>query len=168
VVIWVVAAMTFGAQVAVTVFMPTLLVSLGLDVSTALVDTMIINVGGLLGALLFTAFGYWFKRRVVLGGLLQLMFILLNTTFIWAPELYPTRVRAFGTGTMVTVFLLAASIAPLLAGAVADATGVGGVFLLVGVIYAIMAGTVWFGPETQGLSLEEVSEGRIGTDFGGR
>jgi putative MFS transporter len=148
------------------------------------------------GALLATVFGYWFKRRVVLGygalvavvvavalagssslfmvlvlgSLLQLMFILLNTTtFIWAPELYPTRVRAFGTGAMVTVFLLAASIAPLLAGAVADASGAGGVFVLVGVMYAIMAGTVWFGPETQGLSLEEASEGRIGDDdLGGR
>jgi MFS family permease len=69
---------------------------------------------------------------------------------------------------MVTVFLLAASIAQLLAGAVADATGARGVFLLVGVMYAIMAETVWFGPETQGLSLEEAIEGRIGTDFGGR
>jgi MFS family permease len=192
-VIWVVSAMTFGAQVAVTVFMPTLLVARGLGVSTALVYVMLINVGGLLGALLATAFGYWFRRRVVLGygalvavvvsaalagssslfmvlvlaGLLQLMLILLNTTtFIWAPELYPTRVRAFGTGAMVTVFLLAASIAPLLAGAVADVTGAGGVFVLVGAMYMIMAATVWFGPETQGLSLEEASEGRVGdTDF---
>lgn len=42
-------------------------------------------------------------------------------------------------------------------------------FVLVGVMYVIMAGTVWLGPETQGLSLEEASEGRTGdTDFGGR
>jgi MFS family permease len=183
VVIWVVSAMTFGAQVTITVFMPTVLVSRGLDVSTALVYTMIINIGGLVGAVLATAFGYWFKRRVVLGygavvavvvavasagssnlvvvlvlgGLLQLMFILLNTTtFVWAPELYPTRVRAFGTGAMVTVFLVAASLAPLLAGAMVDAIGVVGIFVLVAVMYVIMAVAVWFGPETQGLSLEQV------------
>jgi putative MFS transporter len=183
VVIWVVSAMTFGAQVTITVFMPTVLVSRGLDVSTSLVYTMIINIGGLVGAVLATAFGYWFKRRVVLGygavvavvvavasagssnlvvvlvlgGLLQLMFILLNTTtFVWAPELYPTRVRAFGTGAMVTVFLVAASLAPLLAGAIVDAIGVVGIFLLVAVMYVIMAVAVWFGPETQGLSLEQV------------
>jgi hypothetical protein len=87
----VVSAMTFGAQVAVTVFTPTLLVSRGLDVSTALVHTMLI--------------------------------LLDTTTFIWAPELHPTRVRAFGIGAMVTVVLPAAAIAPPPAGAVADATG---------------------------------------------
>ncbi|GAA1325428.1 MFS transporter [Pseudonocardia xinjiangensis] len=179
VVIWVVAAMTFGAQVTVTVFMPTVLVSRGLDVSTSLVYTMIINVGGLVGAVLASIFGYWFKRRVVLGygsavavvvaivfatspmvlvfgGLLQLMFILLNTTtFIWATELYPTRIRAFGTGAMVTVLLLSASLVPLLAGVIVDAAGTVGLFVLVGAMYVIMAVAVGFGPETQGRSLEE-------------
>ncbi|WP_433281483.1 MFS transporter [Pseudonocardia xinjiangensis] len=179
VVLWVVSAMTFGAQVTVTVFMPTVLVARGLDVSTSLVYTMIINVGGLVGAVLASIFGYWFKRRVVLGygsvvavvvavafalspvvlvlgALLQLMFILLNTTtFVWATELYPTRVRAIGTGAMVTVLLLSASLVPLLAGLIVDATGTVGLFVLVGVMYVIMAVAVWFGPETHGLALEE-------------
>lgn len=189
VVIWVVCAMTFGAQVTITVFMPTVLVSFGLDVSTSLTYTTIINVGGLVGAILASAFGYWFKRRVVLGygsavavviavtlgssssltmvlvlgGLLQLMFILLNTTtFIWAPELYPTRIRAFGTGASVTVLLISASFAPLLGGAIVDTAGPAGIFLLVGLMYVIMAVAVWFGPETQGISLEQVSEKRGG------
>jgi hypothetical protein len=40
----------------------------------------------------------------------QLMFILLGTTaWVWAPELYPTRVRVFGTGASVTVALLGAA-----------------------------------------------------------
>jgi hypothetical protein len=68
---------------------------------------------------------------------------------------------------MMTIFLLAASIAPLLAGAIADMTGAGGVFVMVGVMYAITAGTVWFGPETQGLSLEEAGEGGSGTPISG-
>lgn len=183
-VIWVVSAMTFGAQVTITVFMPTVLVARGIDVSTSLGYTTIINVGGLVGAVLASVFGYRFKRRVVLGygaivavlvaiafgtsanlamilvlgGLLQLMFILLNTTtWVWAPELYPTRVRAFGTGASVTVALVSASLIPLLAGVIVDASGAVGMFVMVGVMYAVMAVAVRFGPETQGVALEDAA-----------
>jgi putative MFS transporter len=193
VVIWVVSAMTFGAQVTITVFMPTVLVSRGFDVGSSLAYTTVINVGGLIGAILASIFGYRFKRRVVLGygaivavlvavafgsssqlglililgGLLQLMFILLNTTtWVWAPELYPTRVRAFGTGASVTVALVSASLTPLLAGIIFDAGGAVGMFVMVGVMYAIIAITVRFGPETQGVSLEDVSDGVRGSTLG--
>jgi putative MFS transporter len=95
-----------------------------------------------------------------LGGALQLMFILLNTTtWVWAPELYPTRVRAFGTGASVTVALVSASLVPLLAGVIFDAAGAVGMFLMVGVMYVVMAIAVRFGPETLGRSLEDLSEG---------
>ncbi len=184
-VIWVVSAMTFGAQVTITVFMPTVLVSRGYDVAASLTYTTIINIGGLVGAVLASVFGYRFKRRIILsygaavavvvalafgnanglgmiialGGALQLMFILLNTTtWVWAPELYPTRVRAFGTGASVTVALVAASLIPLLGGIIFDAAGAVGMFVMVGVMYAVMAIAVRFGPETLGLSLEDVSE----------
>ena len=186
-VIWVVCAMTFGAQVTITVFMPTVLVSRGLGMATSLAYTMLINVGGLVGAVLASAFGYWFKRRpvlgcgsavavvvavalsrssslpevIALGALLQLLFLVLNTTaFIWAPELYPTRIRAFGTGASVTVLLVAASLAPFVAGVVGDAIGTAGIFTLVSVMYAIMGVAVWFGPETHGAPLEELSAAR--------
>ena len=96
---------------------------------------------------------------LVLGGLLQLMFILLNTTaWVWAPELYPTRVRAFGTGASVTVALVSASLVPLLAGVIFDAAGAVGIFVMVGVMYVIMATAVRFGPETQGVALEDLSQ----------
>ena len=190
VVIWVVSAMTFGAQVTITVFMPTVLVSRGFDVSTSLAYTTVINVGGLVGAVLASVFGFRFKRRIVLGygavvavvaaiafgasnqlalilvlgGLLQLMFILLNTTtWVWAPELYPTRVRAFGTGASVTVALVSASLIPYVAGVVFDAGGVVALFVLVAVMYVVMAAAVWFGPETHGKSLEELGEAVTGT-----
>ena len=147
--------------------------------------TTVINIGGLVGAVLASVFGYRFKRRVVLGygafvavvvaiafgassqlaailllgGLLQLMFILLNTTaWVWAPELYPTRVRAFGTGASVTVALVSASLVPYLAGVIFDAAGAIGMFVLVAAMYIVMAVAVWFGPETHRKSLEEVSE----------
>ncbi len=185
VVIWVVSAMAFGAQVTITVFMPTVLVARGFDVSTSLGYTTVINIGGLVGAVLASVFGFRFPRRIVLGygsilavvvavafgvssnlamilvlgGLLQLMFILLNTTtWVWAPELYPTRVRAFGTGASVTVALVSASVVPLLAGVIVDAAGAVGMFVMVGVMYVIMAVAVRFGPETQGVSLEDIGE----------
>ncbi len=190
VVIWVVSAMTFGAQVTITVFMPTVLVSRGFEVSTSLAYTTVINVGGLVGAVLASVFGFRFRRRVVLGygalvavvaaiafgasdrlalilvlgGMLQLMFILLNTTtWVWAPELYPTRVRAFGTGASVTVALVSASLIPYVAGVVFDAGGVVALFVLVAVMYVVMAAAVWFGPETHGRSLEELGEAVAGT-----
>lgn len=193
IVIWVVSAMTFGAQVTITVFMPTVLVSRGFDVASSLAYTTIINIGGLIGAILASVFGYRFRRRVVLtygagvailvaiafgtssalpaililGGLLQLMFILLNTTtWVWAPELYPTRVRAFGTGASVTVALVSASLIPFLAGVIFDAAGAIGMFILVAVMYAVMAIAVRFGPETQGLSLEDVGEAAAGPSGG--
>ncbi len=181
-VIWIVSAMTFGAQVTITSFMPTVLVARGLDVSTSLAYTTVINIGGLIGAVLASVFGYRFRRRIVLGygavvavviaiafgfsgsmawvlllgGVLQLMFILLNTTtWVWAPELYPTRVRAFGTGASVTVALVSASLLPLLAGMIFDASGAVGIFILVAALYVIMAVAVRFGPETLGTALDE-------------
>lgn len=54
---------------------------------------------------------------------------------MWAPELYPTRLRAFGTGTAVTVLLLSASFVLLLAGIVKDAVGTVGMFAVVNLMY---------------------------------
>jgi MFS family permease len=180
-VIWVACAMTFGAQVMITVFMPTVLVARGLSLGTSLVYTTIINVGGLVGALLAAWCGYWFKRRLVLGygalgaaavsvvvgsssnlaaiiawsALLQVLVLLLNTTtFVWAPELYPTRLRAFGTGAAVTVLLISASVTPILAGLVEDAGGANAIFVLVSLMYVIMAAGVRFGSETHRLPLD--------------
>jgi hypothetical protein len=58
--------------------------------------------------------------------------------------------------------LVSASIVPLLTGAIVDAVGTVAMFALVGVMYLIMAVAVWFGPETQRLSLEKVGDERAG------
>lgn len=147
---------------------------------------MIINVGGLIGAILASFFAAKLPCRMVLGfgalvaacvallysavntvvlillvgALLQLMFILLNTTtWLYAPELYPTRVRAFGTGTSVVVALIGASVMPYIAGKIFEAFKVPGLFGMVAVMYLIMAATVWImNVETKDRSLEELSE----------
>lgn len=184
VIVWATIAMTFGAQLTILVFMPTVLVSRGYDVQSSLLYTTIINIGGLLGAVLASYFGYRVKRRIVLGfgsvlaifvalafgysdqfgtilffgGFLQVMFILLNTTaWMWAPELYPTRVRGFGTGCAVTVGFLSASIFPLLAGYLFETGGVAAMFAMIAAMYVVMAIAVNFGPETHGKTLESVS-----------
>jgi hypothetical protein len=54
----------------------------------------------------------------------------------------------------VTVLLVSASLVPLLAGIIDDAVGTAGLFLLISVMYLVMAVAVWLGPETHGLSLE--------------
>jgi putative MFS transporter len=184
--IWVISFMTFGAQVAITVFMPTVLASEGYTVVRSLLYSMIINVGGLVGSVLSAVFAYYVNRRIVLGwgavvavlialafgfsrslglivlfgALLQLMFILLNTTtWVYTPEQYPTRVRAFGTGAAVVVGLIGASVVPLIAGSIFDAAGATGILVMVAVMYAIMALTVLVATiETRGRSLEALSE----------
>ncbi|MED4452026.1 MFS transporter [Metabacillus fastidiosus] len=116
--------MTVGAQITLLVLMPTILVEQGYSIAKSLTFTMVINFGSLLGALAASVFGYYVRRRVVLtvgsifvcgaglayglfsnsvvlilvlGAIFQFFVLLLNTT-IWqyAPELYPTRVRAVG------------------------------------------------------------------------
>lgn len=184
--IWIITWMTFGAQVTITVFMPTVLASEGYTVVRSLFYTMIINVGGLIGAILSAVFAYYLNRRIVLGWgaviavatalafgfsrslvaivllgtLLQLLFILLNTTtWIYTPEQYPTRVRAFGTGAAVVVGLVGASLMPLIGGGLFDRAGATGILLMVAGMYAIMALTVLVGTiETRGRSLEQLTE----------
>jgi MFS family permease len=183
--LWTASWMTFGAQVCINVFMPTVLVAQGYEIVKSIGFSMVINVGGMIGAFAASVFGHYVRRRIVLGygalaacvvafafayssglalillvgAVLQLMFMVLNTTaWIWAPELYPTRVRAFGTGAAVTVAQLSGTITPLLGGVLFDAYGKEGIFVLVALMYVVMAVAVFFGRETFGKSLEANSE----------
>ena len=63
----------------------------------------------------------------------------------------------------MTVLLAAASLVPLLAGVIGDTTGTAGIFMLVSVMYAITAVAVWFGPQTHGIALEELTEELAGS-----
>jgi hypothetical protein len=50
VVLWVMAVMTFGAQVAVTSLMPTILIAKGFDAGSSLQFALLINIGSLVVA----------------------------------------------------------------------------------------------------------------------
>lgn len=177
--------MTFGAQITVLVLMPTILVERGFTITTSLTFTMVMNFGSLLGAVAATYAAVRFPRRrvitigavaaclsalafgtlassaaliLVIGGLFQFFVLLLNSTiFAWAPELYPTRVRAFGTAMVAVQGNVAGALAPLAAGWLLDASGVAAVFVVIACMYAVMAVATRFAPETHGRTLEDIN-----------
>ncbi|MEW2570426.1 MFS transporter [Streptomyces sp. NPDC047070] len=177
--------MSFGAQTTVLVLMPTILVDQGYSITESLTFTMVMNVGSLLGAAAATyAAAHWPRRLVttsgalaaclaalafgflaqgtalilLLGGLFQFFVLMLNSTiFAWAPELYPTRVRAFGTSMIAVQGNVAGALAPLGAGLLLDSSGAVAVFLVIAVMYAVMAVATRFAPETHGRPLEDIN-----------
>ncbi|MFF0267201.1 MFS transporter [Kribbella sp. NPDC004536] len=181
----VISWMTFGAQVTVLVLMPTILVEQGYTITKSLAFTMVMNVGSLLGAAAATWAALRLPRRVVitcgagaaclaalafgflattpalvliLGALFQFFVLLLNSTiFAWAPELYPTRVRAFGTAMVAVQGNVAGAFVPIGAGLLLDRAGMVAVFVLIAVMYSVMAVASRFAPETHGLSLEDIN-----------
>lgn len=172
--------MTYGAQISVLTLMPTILVSLGYSMSKSLVFTMVMQSGSLLGAIAASAFGFHLPRKRVLtvgavcacgaalaigflaksialilvaGAVFQFFVLLLNTTiWIFAPELYPTRVRAFGTAFILATGTAAGAFMPLAAGRLFDAFGLAGVFGMIAVMYLIFTISIRSVPETYGKS----------------
>lgn len=177
--------MTFGAQVTVLVLMPTILVEQGFTVTKSLTFTMVMNFGSLFGAVAATYAAIHFPRRrvmtvgaiaaclsalafgtlassaasiLLIGGAFQFFVLLLNSTiFAWSPELYPTRVRAFGTAMIAVQGNVAGALAPIGAGWLLDSSGMGAVFIVISGMYAVMAVATRFVPETHGRTLEEIN-----------
>ncbi len=172
--------MTYGAQISVLTLMPTILVALGYSMSKSLLFTMVMQGGSLLGAIAASLLGFHFPRKRVLtagavcacmaaltigfvaksivviliaGAVFQFFVLLLNTTiWIFAPELYPTRVRAFGTAFILATGTAAGAFMPLVAGRLFDAFGLVGVFGLAAAMYAVFVISVQSVPETYGKS----------------
>ncbi|MFM9924604.1 MFS transporter [Variovorax sp. H27-G14] len=172
--------MTYGAQISVLTLMPTILVTLGYSMSKSLLFTMVMQGGSLLGAIAASLLGFHFPRKRVLtagavcaclaaltigfvaksivviliaGAVFQFFVLLLNTTiWIFAPELYPTRVRAFGTAFILATGTAAGALMPLVAGRLFDAFGLVGVFSLAAGMYAVFVISVQSVPETYGQS----------------
>ncbi|VVE11662.1 major facilitator superfamily protein [Pandoraea communis] len=175
--------MTYGAQISVLTLMPTILVAQGYTITRSLVFTLIMQGGSLFGASAAALLGYHFPRKRVLtigavlacfaalafgflaksillilacGALFQFFVLLLNTTiWIYAPELFPTRVRAFGTSFILALGTTAGALMPLVSGRLFDLQGIAGVFGLIAVMYAIFTVVIQFAPETYGHKLDE-------------
>jgi putative MFS transporter len=178
--------MTYGAQISVLTLMPTILVSQGYTITRSLIFTLIMQGGSLCGAMAASVLGYHFPRKRILtwgailaclaalafgflaknivlilacGALFQFFVLLLNTTiWIYAPELFPTRVRAFGTSFILALGTTAGALMPLISGRLFDLQGVAGVFGMIAVMYAIFTACIQLAPETYGRKLDESAD----------
>ena len=77
--------------------------------------------------------------------------------YLYTPEIYPTRMRAIGTGSATCWLRLASAAGPLLVGYLVDARGTGAVFLMfaaTGIVGAIAAAGML---ETRNRRLEELA-----------
>lgn len=189
------ASMLFGGTFVVMSFMPVVLIDRGYDIATSLAFTMIMNLGSLLGAASGVLLNARLPRRRVIGsGALLSCAMALSFGFLahssaavlligfgfqffltltacalstWVPELYPTRVRAFGTGVISNLGSVAGAVLPPVAGALLAAFGAPGLLVLIAVMYFIVAIAVRFGPETHGRSLEELHGEYVGEPAAG-
>ncbi len=179
---WMLTLLIFGGFVVLNIFMPTVLVARGFDIGTSLALSTIINIGGLCGGLAGMVASGRVPRRIMftvaplLAVVLMVCFAVTSNSIItvvtaagvtaafqassatlWAylPELFPTRLRALGTGSCATVGLLAAGVLPLLAGALLDTFGTVGVYVLIGGLCLAVPGVAMLGRETFGRALDE-------------
>ncbi|MDB5731912.1 MAG: major facilitator superfamily 1 [Variovorax sp.] len=179
--------MTFGAQLSVLTLMPTLLVAQGYSITKSFVFTIVMQSGSLLGAITASTLGYYFPRKRVLtlgaiaaclaglafgnltssvalvlvfGALFQFCVLTLNTSiWIFAPELYPTRIRGLGTSFLLALGTVGGALSQLLAAKVFDLHGVAGMFGMIAAMYAVFAIAIQFAPETFGKSIEIGADG---------
>lgn len=84
--------------------------------------------------------------------------ILLAGIYVYMPEIYPTRMRALGSGTASAWLRIASIVGPAIVGFILGSAGLGSVFLFFAV--AGLAGALivfLFAIETKGKVLEEIS-----------
>ena len=183
--------MSFGAQITLLVLMPTILVAQGYSISDSLAFTMVMNFGSLLGAcasaylagrlgrkvvtvsaavlgcaaaIAFASFANGVALILVLGAIFQFFALLLNTTLAaWSPEIYPTSVRALGTSIANGIGNVSGAVMPLVAVPVFAAYGVGGVFVMLAIMYVLLAVSAIFAPETFRRSLEDINPEDLAT-----
>jgi MFS transporter, putative metabolite:H+ symporter len=115
-----------------------------------------------LGALLLAVLGLWAADSVVaVITLVTIAYGIIGSAnavlYLYTPEIYPTRMRAIGTGAATCWLRLASATAPILVGYLVAAEGVRSVFLMfaaVGVVGAIVASRML---ETQNKRLEDIA-----------
>jgi len=179
---WTLIVGIFAITVGLTLFMPTLLVQRGFELSGSLGLSTIINLAGLMGGLS----GIWIASRVPRRRIFQIagsicaifslcfvfatsnvlaisfaallaftLQILAASVWGYIPELYPTRLRGFAAGAASTVGLGASAFSPMLFGALMDSYGEVAVFTVIVVVSCTISLVSLFGPETLNKSLEE-------------
>ena len=112
------------------------------------------------GVLTATGVTSWPTLFLVATGLLFGLTPVSMGLYLYAGELYPTRMRAWGTGLAAAWIRVAGFVAPVVVGAVlAAGAGIGMVFGL----FAVMTAIGWtvvlaLGPETRQRVLEDLAD----------
>ena len=83
-----------------------------------------------------------------------------GVVYSYTPELYPTRIRAMGSGWAAAIGRTGGILAPVLVGILlAHNSGFGDIFLMfTGVMVGAALVVAVLGPETKGLRLDEISK----------
>lgn len=100
------------------------------------------------------------QTQLIIAGLCMqfCLFGMWSALYAYTPELYPTAVRATGTGFASAVGRIGSLIGPYVIGIILPATGPGGVFALGAGAFVIAALSVLvLGEETKGRTLESIS-----------
>ena len=100
------------------------------------------------------------QTQLIIAGLCMQFFLfgMWSALYAYTPELYPTAVRATGTGFASAIGRVGSLIGPTVIGLILPATGQGGVFALGAGAFAIAALSVLvLGEETKGRTLENIS-----------
>ncbi|MET9903082.1 MFS transporter [Streptomyces sp. NPDC006446] len=172
----------------ISVWLPSLYTKqFDLDLTTALVFTLVSNITGLLGTLIMALLVDRIGRRPALIGALvgtvlslgvlallgatsggQVAVFASCTTFflyainaglyLYSPEIYPTANRAKGAAFGGLWNRLGVILGPITVGAIIGAGGsLGLVFAQLAVVAAVGAAIAWFAIETKGKTLEELN-----------
>ncbi|MBR0900436.1 MFS transporter [Bradyrhizobium tropiciagri] len=100
------------------------------------------------------------QTQLIIAGLCMQFFLfgMWSALYAYTPELYPTHVRATGTGFASAVGRIGSLIGPYVIGVILPAAGQGGVFALGAGAFVVAALVVLLlGEETRGRTLESIS-----------
>jgi MFS transporter, putative metabolite:H+ symporter len=114
------------------------------------------------GALMLGMLGFFGAHSVVaVIALVTLSYGIVGSAnavlYLYTPEIYPTRMRAIGTGAATCWLRLASAVAPLLVGYIVAAGGIGSVFLMFAGVGVIGACAAAFMLETRNRRLEDIA-----------
>lgn len=128
---------------------------------TFLVSFTLMVIGAIFGCVSIGLLGHEQWQWLFASSLIMLMggSVLAVAVYIYTPELYPTRMRGWGTSFCSTGNRLASYLAPIIIGNILGAgLGLGWVFLVMLGASVIGLIVMWlFGPETNGKVLEELT-----------
>jgi MFS transporter, putative metabolite:H+ symporter len=179
--------LSYFANYGVATWLPTIYTDrFGLSLSAALTYSVATSVAGLLGAVAIALLADRIGRRACLAGgsaLAAVMFAVLAAfgvssaeqvlvlsalgavfvfavnlgLYLYAPELYPTMMRAAGASLGAVWNRVGVIVGPLLVGTLAAASGLPAVFAMLSVVMVGAAVTAVLAEETRGRTLEEIS-----------